>query len=336
MDINEMNREKPLMTGEAAAAKGDFKYNSQYDSKDIVMDSSPDEPKENVIDSSPDEFKENVIDSPLDDSKENMMDTLQETHFNGKLFKEPDKGYGVETSDFLVKKTMEKLTSAIIVPSAEDGSYVIELLQKRLRRIRDIYDCDLTIYENLSLLTLSVIYALADDETQRGICLLNVYQAFKEDYFACINELRETKEEIGLPKIAKQTLKVSEDVLNSAKFIISGNIRSGNLEERKIYGDEDAFFYVWETVESNRRKNIEVRRRKFTLAELLEKDLLEERQKPVKLQIKTVQPTLFDIGAEGAEKSSSTDVAANSAMGKKQSVMFTEIYEEMGLNERDE
>lgn len=323
---------------------------------------------------------------------ENMKGTLQETHFNGKLFTEPDKGYSVDTSDFLVKKVMEKLTTAVIVPSAEDGAFMIELLRKRLQKIRYIFDYDLTIYENLSLLTLSVVYALTDNEIQRGICLLNVYEAFKEDYFACVNELREIKAEIGLPKIAKQTLKISEDVLNSAKLIISSNIRSGNLAERKIYGDEAAFFYVWETVESNRRKNIEVCRRKYTLAELMEKEVLKERQKPVKLQVKTVQPALFDIAAEGADapvsetpvsidakgveladgamgvaagdaadaegtentasvlardadakgteksaaEAASSEEPVNAAFVKKQSVMLTEIYEEMGLSGRDE
>lgn len=165
-----------------------------------------------------------------------------------------------------------------------------------------------TIYENLSLLALTSLYGieLLEDNAQK--CVINIYQAFYDEYKAFIND---------------NGYSIKNKVLESAKVIISANIVQGNFLTKKTTSGENIVFSEWRVVEKNRKqKNIIIDRTEHSIDDIL-------------LQQDIVSGTVFSKNLENNQLSI-FDLFNNSMENQKEektlykyiSVKIVDVYKE--------
>ncbi|MHC5269922.1 N-6 DNA methylase [Enterococcus sp. LJL98] len=155
-----------------------------------------------------------------------------------------------------VKEACEDLTTTFLEPAAGEGAFLIEILKRKLAMISMKYNDDLIRYENYSLLALSTLYGIELLEDNAQTCVMNMYQEYYDFY----------KEQINY-----HNGKANQKVLDSAKRIISLNIRNGNFLTRKAIDGFDLVFSEWKPINLRTiTKNIKVQRTEYTLDEIYE------------------------------------------------------------------
>lgn len=153
-----------------------------------------------------------------------------------------------------IKEACENLTVTFLEPSAGEGAFLVAILERKLKMVSEKYNDDLIKYENFSLFALTTLYGIELLEDNAQTCTMNMFQLYYEKYQ---NQVQYHKG------------KLNEKVLNSAKKIISCNIRQGNFLTRAAAEGDFLVFSEWTPVNlRNTTKNIVIERTEYTLDEI--------------------------------------------------------------------
>lgn len=172
------------------------------------------------------------------------------------------------------------LTSTFLEPAVGEGTFLVEVLNRKMKMVVKNYGDDLTRYENYSLLILSTLYGveLLEDNAQK--CVMNLYQVYYEAY---------------QQQAIKHGAKVKNKVLDSAKLIISKNIVQGNFLTKLASNGKPIVFSEWKPVNVHKYvKTIMVQRTEYTLDDILG-GVEKESGEPLVHTVKVEQLDLFDM-----------------------------------------
>lgn len=150
-----------------------------------------------------------------------------------------------------IREACENLNATFLEPAAGEGTFLVEILNRKLQMVAKNYGDDITRYENYSLLALSTLYGieLLEDNAQK--CVMNIFQVYHEAYHQQAMDLDE---------------KVSDEVLDSAKLIISKNIVQGNFLTKLSVSGYPILFNEWKPINfCQDTKTIVVKRTEHTL-----------------------------------------------------------------------
>lgn len=221
---------------------------------------------------------EKMSDSP-ESTSENIIKSKKRVQNHGEVF----------TPKRIVKKMLDfpnireaclNLTSTFLEPAAGEGTFLVEVLNRKMKMVAKNYADDLTRYENYSLLALSTLYGveLLEDNAQK--CVMNMYQVYYEAY---------------QQQAMKHGAKMKNKVLDSAKLIISNNIAQGNFLTKLSANGNPIVFSEWQP--ANLRKDakiIKVQRTEYTIEDILD-GVEKELGEPSTHSVKVEQLNLFDL-----------------------------------------
>lgn len=208
-----------------------------------------------------------------------------------------------------IKVASENLRATFLEPSAGEGAFLVEILNRKLNMVAQKYNDNLNQYENYSLLALTTLYGVELLEDNAQTCVMNMFQQYYDHYKEQTHHHREN---------------IKQKVLDSAKKIISLNIGHGNFLTRKSIDGSPLVFNEWHPINLKKTtKNIKVQRTEYTLDEIYDNT--------EKASGKTVSPTkqtnvqldLFDILDDEIE----TDVEEQKEM-QYTVVHITDVYNE--------
>ena len=157
-----------------------------------------------------------------------------------------------------VKEACNSVTATFLEPAVGEGTFLIEILKRKLKVVSKKNCSSMTEYENYSLLALSSLYGIELLEDNAHICIMNVFNAFLDCYTEVLKNMEKP---------------INKKVLASAKVIISSNIRQGNFLTRLAPNGESIRFSEWRVANdlSKKPKVIKVDRTEYTLEEIYEK-----------------------------------------------------------------
>ncbi|HFF3188955.1 TPA: methylase [Bacillus cereus] len=179
-----------------------------------------------------------------------------------------------------IREACQNLTSTFLEPTAGEGAFLVEVLNRKMKMVSKNYAEDLTRYENYSLLALSTLYGveLLEDNAQK--CVMNMYQVYYEAY---------------QQQVIKHGVKMKNKVLGSAKLIISNNITQGNFLTKLSVNGNPIVFSEWKPVNLHKdAKIIKVQRTEYTLGDILD-GIEKELGEPSTHSVKVEQLNLFDL-----------------------------------------
>ncbi|MEH6938776.1 N-6 DNA methylase [Bacillus sp. JJ664] len=155
-----------------------------------------------------------------------------------------------------IKEACENLTATFLEPSAGEGAFLVEILERKLKMVTEKYNNDLTTYESYSLVALTTLYGIELLEDNAQTCVMNMFQLYYDNYKEQVQHHNGT---------------VMKKVLDSAKEIISSNISQGNFLTRKAVDGKPLVFSKWSPVNMRKTtKNIKIQRTEYTLDEIYE------------------------------------------------------------------
>lgn len=180
-----------------------------------------------------------------------------------------------------IKKACEDLTATFLEPSAGEGAFLVEILERKLKMVSEKYNNDLTSYESYSLFALTTLYGIELLEDNAQTCVMNMFQLYYDNY----------KEQV---QHHNGTLK--KKVLDSAKEIISSNIRQGDFLTRTAVNGKPLVFSEWSPVNMRiTTKNIKIQRTEYTLDEIYESKKKESGMTISRAEQRYLQLDLFEI-----------------------------------------
>ncbi len=189
----------------------------------------------------------------MDHSSENLIKSKKRVRKHGEVF----------TPSRIVKKMLDlpaideacsNLTKTFFEPGAGEGAFLVEILKRKLSMVEKEYSDTLARYENYSLLALSTLYGVELLPDNTSYCTMALYDVYREFY------------EKQLKKYQK---KAKPSVINSARLIISRNIRQGDFLTKLTEGGNPVVFSEWKPL--NLEKNpivLKVQRTEYTLEEI--------------------------------------------------------------------
>lgn len=183
-----------------------------------------------------------------------------------------------------IHEACQNLYTTFLEPAAGEGVFLVEVLKRKLEMVKNNYGNDLIRFENYSLLALSTLYGveLLEDNAQK--CVMNMYQVYFEAY-----------QEQAL----EHKSRVKNNVLDSAKLIISCNISQGDFLSKLSSNGNPIVFSEWKPV--NLRKNtkrIKVQRTEYTIDEILY-GVEKANGEPSTHSEKSIQLDLFELLEHG-------------------------------------
>lgn len=155
-----------------------------------------------------------------------------------------------------VKEACEDLKSTFLEPSAGEGSFLSAILNRKLKMVEEKYSENLARYENYSLYALTTIYGVELLEDNAQMCVMNLYEVYKEHYL----------------KVAQKFGEFCKDEVNSsAKVIISANIAQGNFLTKLKSDGKQIVFSEWEIMNELRKdiNTIKVQRTEYSLEDII-------------------------------------------------------------------
>jgi hypothetical protein len=154
-----------------------------------------------------------------------------------------------------VRDACQSLTATFLEPAAGEGTFLVEVLQRKLKMVAKQYGDDLARYEHHSLLALSTLYGVELLEDNALKCVMNLYQVYYEAY---------------RQQATEQGKKMAGKVLDSAKLIISNNIAQGNFLTRRSADGHPIVFSEWQPIDLRPdSKTIKVQRTEYTIEDIL-------------------------------------------------------------------
>lgn len=209
-----------------------------------------------------------------------------------------------------VKEACENLIATFLEPAAGDGNFLVAILRRKLTMVSEQYNSSIRQYTHYSLYALSTLYGIELLEDNAQMCVMNLFEVYKDFY-----------EE----SVKKHNEKQSENTLSNAKFIISKNIVQGNFLTRKLSSGDPIVFSEWEMTKQTTTM-IKVQRTEYSLDEIFAGNE-KEAGTAVELAIEFEQMDLFSDFDFGSE--SENDEPAQ----KYKEVYITEVYDEVKVDE---
>ncbi|ENH96615.1 methyltransferase [Gracilibacillus halophilus YIM-C55.5] len=190
-----------------------------------------------------------------------------------------------------VNEACKSLTSTFLEPSAGEGAFLTAILERKLNIVVEQYNDGLERFENYSLLTLTSLYGIELLEDNAQTCVLNMFQVYYDIY----------KEQVQL-----HNGELKKKVLDSAKEIISSNIRQGDFLSRNTIDGKPLVFSEWSPINMRKTtKNIKIQRTEYTLDEIYENTEKEFGEIINKAINKTIEPykqlDMFELLEEDVE-----------------------------------
>ena len=147
----------------------------------------------------------------------------------------------------LVKDESFNIESTFLEPACGDGNFLIAILDRKLRKVEELYSKYRPDYEKYSIVALSSIYGVELLQDNTNACIERLYKRFEEIY--------------------KKHMKsdVSKKALESAHFILQKNILCGDALTLLKSDGTPIVFCEWKWV-----KDTLVKRRDFELSRILE------------------------------------------------------------------
>lgn len=193
-----------------------------------------------------------------------------------------------------IKEACENLTATFLEPSAGEGAFLIEILNRKLKMVSEEYNDDLIRYENYSLLALSTLYGIELLEDNAQTCVMNMYQQYYDFY---------------KQQVSHHSGKVNQKVLDSAKKIISLNIGNGNFLTRESIDGRSLVFSEWQPVNFRKTtKNIKIQRTEYTLDEIYENTQKENGKALRQPPIESEQIDIFSFLDEELEEHEEVEI----------------------------
>ena len=153
----------------------------------------------------------------------------------------------------LVKDEAERLDSRFLEPACGDGNFIVEVLNRKLNILKRNYKKNQYEFEKHSIVVVGSIYGidiLEDNIIKTRERLLNLFLNIYNNIFK---------------------KNVREDIVQSINFIICQNIIHGDaLTLKEIKSSKPLIFSEWAII------NNKVKRRDFTLSDLIEYSPFEE------------------------------------------------------------
>lgn len=185
-----------------------------------------------------------------------------------------------------INEACSSLLTTFLEPSAGEGAFLVAILERKLNIVVKHYNDDLIRFENYSLLVLTSLYGIELLEDNAQTCVLNMFQVYYDIY------QKQAQHHNG---------KLKKKVLDSAKEIISSNIRQGDFLTRKAIDGSQLVFSEWTPVNMKKTtKRIKIQRTEYTLDEVY-RGVEKESGKTINevTNNKTIQPhkqlDMFDI-----------------------------------------
>lgn len=147
----------------------------------------------------------------------------------------------------LVKNETERIDSRFLEPACGNGNFLIEILRRKLDVVKERYKKSQVEYERNAIIAISSCYGVDILEDNCEECRERLAKYFKQEY----------------KSLYKKSIR--EQILNVAKYILSKNIICGDALTLKQQNGEPIVFCEWNAV-----NHIKMKRRDFTLANLLE------------------------------------------------------------------
>jgi hypothetical protein len=153
-----------------------------------------------------------------------------------------------------LKEACENLSTTFLEPAAGEGIFLVEVLESKLNIVCNNYNDHLKQYENYCLLALTTLYGIEKLEDNAQTCTMNIFQKFYESY---------------QQQVVYHGGQVNKKILDSAKIIISSNIRQGDFLTGKSLDENILVFSEWK-IKSLRKNsnNIKVQRTEYTLDDI--------------------------------------------------------------------
>ncbi|MCA9765304.1 MAG: methylase [Carnobacterium sp.] len=153
-----------------------------------------------------------------------------------------------------IKEACQSLTQTFLEPSAGEGAFLVAILERKLEKVKKSYNDSLLQFENYSLLALTTLYGIELLEDNAQTCVMNMFQLYYENY---------------QEQVQYHSGKLKKKVLDSAKEIISSNIRQGNFLTKKAVNGKPLIFSEWSPINIRKTtKNIKIQRTEYTLDEI--------------------------------------------------------------------
>lgn len=189
-----------------------------------------------------------------------------------------------------LREDIVQIGTRVLEPSVGEGVFLVEILKRRLQRIREQYGDDRTRYESAALVALSTLYGIELLEDNVQLCSMNLYRVFHDDY-------RNMAAALGK--------NVRSNVERSAMKIISVNIALGDFLTRKAPDGGDIVLSEWRlNTEKSRRKMARVTRTEHSLEDIMHRVVQPAGHRHTERTI-WQQPTLFDFAAAAEDVPSS-------------------------------
>lgn len=188
--------------------------------------------------------------------QENLIKSKSRVRKHGEVFT-PKKVVNQMLDTPEIKEACENLTDTFLEPAAGEGAFLVAILERKLKMVSQKYNSDLKTYENYSLFALTTLYGIELLEDNAQTCVMNMYQQYYDQY----------KEQVNY-----HSGRLNQKVLDSAKKIISINIRNGNFLTRRSVDGSPLVFSEWQAINMrSNTKNIKVQRTEYTLDEIYNK-----------------------------------------------------------------
>lgn len=146
-----------------------------------------------------------------------------------------------------VSHEAERIDSRFLEPACGDGNFLIEVLKRKLKVIKNRYGMNADDYERYSIIAIASIYGVELLQDNVELCRLRLYNYWNEEYLSIFN---------------KNTNKECQEAV---KFILMKNILNGDALSLKKTTGEPIIFSEWTAMNDGLLK-----RRDYRLDEILE------------------------------------------------------------------
>ncbi len=193
-----------------------------------------------------------------DNQNESLIKSKSRVQKHGEVFT-PKKIVKLMLDQSGIKEACEDLTATFLEPAAGEGAFLVAILERKLKMVVKKYNKSIKQFENYSLLALSTLYGIELLEDNAQACTINMFQKFNEFY------LKQTQ---------KNEARINDNVLSSAKTIITANIEQGNFLTRQKPSGKPIVFSEWKAINLDKEPiTIEVQRTEYTLDDIFENAL---------------------------------------------------------------
>lgn len=149
----------------------------------------------------------------------------------------------------LVKQESERIDSRFLEPACGDGNFLAEILNRKLKVVKDRYRRSPSDYERYAVVTVTSIYGVDILQDNVNDCRKRLFEIFNKEYTAnCKKE-------------------ANDECREAVEFILKRNILCGDALTLKASNGEPIIFSEWALVTGSMMK-----RRDFRLDQLMGDD----------------------------------------------------------------